>query len=132
MKTFWLALSCLAITFNASGAERAIQAIPVKSCHAVAADRGYRALQTTFVFAAASDLTSTFTLPTGYAEGNPFMGRSKPQQVVVTVSLAVATLYAAHRLYAGGRPRAAKIMLGLSSVFHGAMGISNYGHRYGK
>jgi hypothetical protein len=85
----------------------------------------FRAAQFLFVGSIAADLGSTWSLPPGWTEGNPVLGKNKAQQVAVSVGLGVLTLWEARRLESHGHTTAAKFCLWLGTALHSAAAAHN-------
>jgi len=85
----------------------------------------FRAAQFLFVGSIAADLGTTWNLPPGWTEGNPLLGKSKGQQIAVSVGLGVLTLWQAHRLENQGHTKAARFCLWLGTAFHSAAASHN-------
>jgi hypothetical protein len=85
----------------------------------------FRAAQFLFVSSVAADLGTTWTLPPGWTEGNPLLGKSKGQQVAVSVGLGLLTIWEARRLDRQGHTTAAKFCLWLGTALHSAAAAHN-------
>lgn len=85
----------------------------------------FRAAQFLFVGSVAADLGTTWTLPPGWTEGNPLLGKSKGQQVAVSVGLGLLTLWEARRLDNRGHTTAARFCLWLGTALHSAAAAHN-------
>jgi hypothetical protein len=90
-----------------------------------APDTGYRVAQVAFVCAAAADLGTTVHAQDGYAEGNPLLGKSKAQQIGVSVGLGALTLWGAWKLKDQGHTKAAKLCLWLGTALHSSGALYN-------
>lgn len=141
----WLAI-CLLCLFSAAMAQEKIDNVTVNQEKIGTAQSGtlaetpaqppfalerlprnvsYRAAQLLFVGSIAADLGTTWNLPPGWTEGNPLLGKSKGQQIAVSVGLGVLTLWQAHRLENQGHTKAARFCLWLGTAFHSAAASHN-------
>jgi hypothetical protein len=85
----------------------------------------FGAAQLLFAGSIAADLGTTWTLPAGYVEGNPLLGKSKAQQLGVSIGLGVVTLWQARRLESHGHPNAARLCLWLGTALHSGAAAHN-------
>jgi len=88
-------------------------------------DAAYRFAQAAFAGSVALDLETTLHLAPGWAEGNPVLGRTRAQQIGMSVGLGLLTLWQAHRLESEGHTRAAKIFLWFGATLHSSAASYN-------
>ena len=101
---------------------------PIPNAGAVgkpAPDSGYRIAQVAFICAAAADLGTSMHARDGYAEANPLLGKSRAQQIGVSVGFGALTLWGARTLKNHGHTKAAKLCLWLGTALHSSGALYN-------
>ncbi len=88
-------------------------------------DWGYHASQAAFLGSVIADVATTWALPRGWAEGNPLLGRSREQQLTVSLASACFVLWRVHRLQRRRQTRSAKYLLWLSTAMHAGPAAMN-------
>ncbi len=88
-------------------------------------DWGYHASQAAFLGSAIADVATTWSLPKGWAEGNPILGRTREQQLLVSSASAFIVLWKVHRLEGRGNTKAARYLLWLSMAMHAGPAVLN-------
>ena len=92
-------------------------------------DYGYRASQFAFIGSTVADLATTWSLPKGWAEGNPLLGNNKGQQLAVSAGLGFIALWQAHRLQSRGYTKASKFCLWMGTALHSSAAGYNMARR---
>ena len=109
----------------AYGIQHPASSTPYKRAERERTDSPYRAAQAAFAGSVAFDLATTMRLPSGWAEGNPVLGRSRAQQIGMSLGLGLLTLWQAHRLEIEGHTKAAKFCLWLGASLHSSAASYN-------
>ena len=85
----------------------------------------YHASQVAYVSSVGMDLASTWTLPKGWREGNPILGKSKARQIGVSSAIGILVIWQAHKIRASGHTKLAAVVLTITTGFHVGATIYN-------